>query len=54
MTPTEIKRIRKKLKMSQEEFARTIGVSFVTINRWELGLAKPSQLAEAVLVRIKK
>jgi len=53
MTPTEIKRIRKKLKMTQEEFAHTLGVTCVTVNRWELDLAKPSKLAEAVLQRIK-
>ena len=36
--------------MSQEKFARFLGVSFGTVNRWENGKAKPSDLA---IIRIK-
>ena len=28
--------------MSQEDFAKAIGVSFATVNRWETGKAKPN------------
>ena len=28
--------------LSQEEFARELGVSFATVNRWETGRAKPT------------
>lgn len=45
MTPSEIKGLRKKLKLSQEAFAHLIGVSFQTVNRWEKGSSKPSSLA---------
>lgn len=37
----DIKRIRRKAFLSQEDFAKEIGVSFATVNRWETGKAKP-------------
>lgn len=30
-----IKELRKKMNLSQEEFAKVLGVSFSSINRWE-------------------
>ena len=47
MTPEEIKKLRTKLKLSQEGFARILGISCQTVNRWERGLSKPSGLALA-------
>ncbi len=41
----EIKLIRDRLKLSQEAFARLIGVSMQTVNRWENGRFKPSLMA---------
>lgn len=43
----EIKKIRDRLGMSQEEFAHRVGVSFTTVNRWERGKSKPSPMAQA-------
>jgi putative transcriptional regulator len=40
--PEDIKKIRRKEFMSQEEFAKAVGVSFATVNRWETGKAKPN------------
>ncbi len=37
-----IKTLREARFMSQEAFAKEIGVSFTTINRWENGKAKPT------------
>ena len=37
-----IKEIRNQANMSQEEFARNIGVSFATVNRWENDKTEPS------------
>lgn len=37
----DIKQIRRKAFLTQEEFAKTIGVSFATVNRWETGKAQP-------------
>ena len=41
MTKDEIKELRTKLGLTQEEFARLLGVGFTTVNRWENGKAVP-------------
>ncbi len=38
----DIKRIRRRAFMTQETFAKELGVSCVTVNRWETGKAKPN------------
>lgn len=40
-----IKYIRKVAYLSQESFAKEIGVSFSTVNRWERGKSKPNYAA---------
>lgn len=37
-----IKQYREKYFLTQEDFAKKIGVSFVTLNRWENGKYKPT------------
>lgn len=37
-----IKIIRKKRLLSQEAFAKELGVSFTTVNRWETGKSTPT------------
>ena len=37
-----IKKLREKMMLSQDEFAKTLGVSFSTINRWENGIHEPT------------
>ena len=37
-----ILRLRKKLGLTQVAFAEQLGVSFVTVNRWENGKSEPS------------
>lgn len=44
----KVKLVRTKLKLSQEDLARELGVSFATINRWENGSYNPSRLAKKV------
>ena len=41
----ELKNIRQKSFLSQEAFARELGVSFSSVNRWEGGRAKPNLVA---------
>lgn len=48
----QIKEIRKKLNLSQEEFAKKLGVSFTSVNRWENGQTKPSKLAKKQIVNL--
>lgn len=38
----DIKRVRRKALMSQDDFAKAIGVSFATVNRWENGKSIPT------------
>ena len=44
-----VKEIRRQLTLSQEDLARQLGVSYVTVNRWENGQSKPSKLAKGQL-----
>lgn len=37
-----IKQFRLSQLLSQEAFAKELGVSFTTVNRWETGKAKPT------------
>ena len=41
----DIKEIRHNCFLSQEAFAKEIGVSFATVNRWESGKTKPTYKA---------
>ena len=43
--PARIKQMRGRLGLTQAELAARLGVSFVTVNRWENGQTKPSPLA---------
>jgi len=42
----QIKAVRLTLKLSQEELAHALGVSFATVNRWENRKTNPSKLAK--------
>lgn len=44
-----IRKIRNQFRMSQEQLARALNVSFPTVNRWENGKAKPSPMARKAL-----
>ena len=37
-----IKQLRQSQFLSQEAFAKELGISFTTVNRWETGKAKPT------------
>lgn len=43
--PELIKHVRSQLKLTQEELAHELGVSFSTVNRWENGQTKPIKIA---------
>lgn len=49
-----IKKLRKSLKMTQEEMAVKLGVSAMTVRRWEANTNKPSRLALRQLARLEK
>lgn len=43
--PEEIKRLRTRYFLTQEDFANKLGVAFSTVNRWEQGKSKPNLVA---------
>lgn len=45
MEASEIKELRARLGLTQESIAHQLGVSYQTVNRWENGLTKPSNMA---------
>lgn len=47
-----IRTIRTKLNLNQEQLASLMGVSPVTVNRWENGKANPSFMAQKQLYEI--
>ncbi|MDG2308393.1 MAG: helix-turn-helix domain-containing protein [Candidatus Binatia bacterium] len=49
LTGGEIRELRKRLGLTQEEFAHAVAVTFSTVNRWENGHAKPSKLARRAI-----
>ena len=48
-TPQDVRKIRAKLRKSQTEFARMIGVSVATLRNWEQGRREPHGPARALL-----
>ncbi|MBI5748138.1 MAG: helix-turn-helix domain-containing protein [Nitrospinae bacterium] len=48
----DIKNIREKLGITQEEFARRIGVTVTTVSRWERGDCLPK--SRVVIEKIEK
>jgi putative transcriptional regulator len=47
--PVDVKAIRRKLGLSQSQFARMIGVSVATLQNWEQGRRRPEGPARALL-----
>jgi putative transcriptional regulator len=52
--PEDVRRIRRKLRKSQSEFARMIGVSVSTLQNWEQGRRQPEGPARALLLVASK
>ncbi len=40
-----IREMRQRLRLTQEKFAAQLGVTYLTVNRWENGHATPSPMA---------
>jgi putative transcriptional regulator len=52
-SPQEIKNLRLKLMMTQTEFAKLVGVSFLSINRYENGKSKSTFKVQRKLTELK-
>lgn len=49
MSGDEIKRLRVAQGLTQEEFARKLGVTVSTVNRWERQKSAPSRMASKLV-----
>ena len=49
MTPDELKRIRKRLRLTQAELAKELGVTRVSVARWEVGIYAVPEMAARLL-----
>lgn len=49
MKPVEVKRLRQGLDLTQQQFASLLGLSFVSINKWENGGSEPTGLSAVLL-----
>lgn len=54
MNPEQIRGLRKSMNLTQQQFADLLGVSFVTLNRWENGQSRPSALGLSRLREITR
>jgi DNA-binding transcriptional regulator YiaG len=54
MDPKRIQDIRRRLKVTQEDFAHMVGVTFSTVNRWENGKSRPNRIAQRILAGLEK
>src|SRR3989338_3476798 len=52
--PERIKQFRARRGLTQQALADRLGVSFATVNRWENGQTKPSQLSWNRLRQLEK
>lgn len=49
-----LKQYRLEKKLTQEQLAKKLGVSFSTINRWFNGRVKPNQIQSYQIVKLLK
>jgi len=54
MDPKRIQEIRRRLRVTQEDFAHMVGVTFSTVNRWENGKSRPNRIAQRILAGLEK
>ena len=54
MTGSEIRTLRRSLKLTQREFAKKLGVAQNTVARWETDQVKPSPLAVIRIGELQK
>jgi DNA-binding transcriptional regulator YiaG len=53
-TPPGVRRLRKKLGLTQEAFAARLGVTWVSVSRWENGHSTPRGLSVKALNALAK
>lgn len=51
--PALVKELRERLRMTQEQFAQKVGVTYSTVNRWENGNRMPQPFLVRRLLELK-
>ena len=54
MTGDELKQLRTRLGMTQDELGQRLGVARVTVARWEIGLRRVPELAARLVQHVAK
>jgi DNA-binding XRE family transcriptional regulator len=49
-----VKKLREKLILTQDEFAKLLGVNYTTVSRWENGLFEPTIKIKRRIVELCK
>jgi DNA-binding transcriptional regulator YiaG len=49
-----VRRLRRQLGMTQEEFAHALGITVGTVNRWENKRFRPSKLARSTIIEFAR
>lgn len=49
VTPDELRRIRKRMGLSQSQFAALLGVHLVTVKKWEAGMQGMARTADRLI-----
>ena len=53
MNPTEIVQLRKDLALAQADFGRLFDAHFMTVSKWERGIATPSPYQAALMQQFR-
>jgi len=51
MTASEVRELRRRLNLTQEQLAQRLGVTVSTVRRWELGTSVPSPMAQRLIAQ---
>ena len=54
MTGDELKQLRTRLGLTQDELGQRLGVARVTVARWEIGLRRVPELAARLVQHVAK
>jgi len=54
MNNKEIKYLRLRMNLGQEDFAHLLGVKLQTVSRWELGKGNPGLRATREIIKLKE
>jgi putative transcriptional regulator len=52
--PTLVKELRRRLNLTQEQFAQKVGVTYSTVNHWENGKRVPQPFLVRRLLELKE